>query len=426
MKQKNITVGIIIDTAFKIPPDTGVTYRLYYLSKKLAQKGIRIKIFLCNRIFFSDKQVKALLKEKSLEFHIIPEYVFYNTIKLEKIIKKARINILQVEDAVSVVRYEIIAKNLNIPIYLEMHDVEATLLEKLNYSKKQVISSKKLSYLACTISEKIICMTPLDRHELINKIKANTKKISLIPNPINLNDFPYYGPNLKEKNIIFLGNMFYWPNQNATKFIAKKIYSQVYKKNNKIKFTLIGMVPEKIKNMFNKKNLFFPGSITGKNLNQLLSKSTLALCPVLEGSGMKVKILNYCAAGLPIITTRIGASGYEKISSLIIEDDLKEYPKLIIDLLNNPNKMKQLGKRNRFFIERYYNLNKLVDKTIKTYQETIKNYSNRKRENEIKNRKKIPLPLWLKEKRIKMNKNKKYYLIRNGEIIIEKDFDETT
>lgn len=75
-KFKNITLGIIIDTALKIPPDTGVTYRLYYLSKKLAQKGIKIKIFLCNRNFANEEDVKNLFKETSLEFHIIPDSIF--------------------------------------------------------------------------------------------------------------------------------------------------------------------------------------------------------------------------------------------------------------------------------------------------------------------------------------------------------------
>ena len=42
---KNITIEIIIDTALKIPPNTGVTYRLYFLSKKLTEKGLKVKLF---------------------------------------------------------------------------------------------------------------------------------------------------------------------------------------------------------------------------------------------------------------------------------------------------------------------------------------------------------------------------------------------
>ena len=46
---KKITIGIIIDTDIKIPPATGVTYRLYHLSKQLNKNKVNIKIFVCNR-----------------------------------------------------------------------------------------------------------------------------------------------------------------------------------------------------------------------------------------------------------------------------------------------------------------------------------------------------------------------------------------
>jgi len=423
MVKKDLTLGIIIDTALKIPPNTGVTYRLYYLSKKLVQKGINIKIFVCNRNFYNNEQIKELLKEKSLEFHVIPEFIFYNTEKLGEIIKKGCIDILQVEDSVSVIRYEKIAKDLNVPICLEMHDVEATLLENLKYEKKQIASSIAISHLACILSKKIICMTPLDRYELINKIGVDIKKLSLIPNPIDLIKFPYYGSNFKEKNVVFLGNMFYWPNQNAAKFIAQKLYPQINKNFKGIRFTFIGMVPENIKKRFSKNNLIFSGSATGKNLNQLLKKSTIALCPVIEGSGMKVKILNYCAAGLPIITTQIGASGYEKITSLIVENNLDKYQKIIIDLLNNPNRMKLLGEKNRFFVKKYYSLDRIANMAVQTYQDVIKNFHYRKTVLKTKKQIEPPLPLWLQEKRTKANPNKNYYLIKNGKILLQKRLD---
>jgi len=303
-----------------------------------------------------------------------------------------------------------------------MHDIEASLLEGLKYGKKEVNSRKILSLSACTLADKIICMTPLDYDELIHKIGANIKKLTLIPNPIDLKEFPYFGPNLKTNNVVFLGNMFYWPNQNAVKFIAKKIYPKINKQIKGVKFILIGMVPENIKKALSKSNFIFTGSINGTALNQILKEATIALCPVTEGSGMKVKLLNYCAAGLPIITTEIGASGYEKIKSLIVENDLNKYPKIIIDLLNNQNKMKVVGKKNRIAIEKYYDLEKIADKMIRTYQDVLNNfYSKPKRIKEVKELK-LPLPLWLREKRVKKNNNKNYYIVKNGEIVFKKEF----
>ncbi len=420
-KYQNIILGIIIDTALKIPPDTGVTYRLYYLSKELAQKGMNVKIFLCNRNFENEGKIKNLFKENSLEFHIIPEYIFYNVEKLGEIIKANPIDILQAEDPAYILRYGEIARNLNIPFCLEMHDVEASLLELLRWNPKEINFRKTLSFSACALAEKIICMTLLDYDELIHKIGADINKLILIPNPIDLKEFPYYGPNLKEKNIVFLGNMFYWPNQNAVKFIAKKIYPKIIKTNKKIKFTFIGMVPEGIKKTLSKNNFIFTDSIDNARLNKKMKEATIALCPVTEGSGMKVKILNYCAAGLPVITTKIGASGYEKIGSLIVEDDLNKYPGIINTLLNRPDKMKFWGKKNRMGIEKYYNLDKIANKMIGVYQNILNNFYYKGIIAKKEKRVEIPLPLWLKEKRVEKIRNKNYYIIKNGKIVSKKE-----
>lgn len=425
-KFKNVRVGIIIDAALKIPPDTGVTYRLYYLSKELAQRGINVKIFLCNRNFENEEKIKNLFKEPRLEFHIIPEYLFYNAKRLNEIIKSNPVDILQVEDPVDTLRYQQIVRNLNIPFCLEMHDVETSLLELLNWDSKEVNLREAISYFACAVAEKVICMTPLDYNELVYKIGVDINKLTLIPNPIDLEEFPYYGPSPKTKNIIFLGNMFYWPNQNAAKFIAKKIYPKINKKFNEIKFTLIGMVPKNIKRALEKDNFIFTNSVTGIDLNRMLKESTIALCPVTEGSGMKVKILNYCAAGLPVITTTVGASGYEKVKSLIIENDPNKYAKIIMDLLNHPGKMKILGKRNRIAIKKYYDLDKIADKTIQVYQEILNNLYYKTKQIKVGKVLKLPLPIWLREKRVKKIKNKNYYKIKNGKIVFKKEIDKFT
>lgn len=415
---KNITLGIIIDTALKIPPNTGVTYRLYYLSKKLVEKGIKVKVFLCNRNFKNDKEVKSLFEESSLEFHIIPEKIFYDVKKLNKIIKINSIDILQVEDSESLLRCWEISRDLKIPFCLEIHDIEAYLKEMLGYHPEEVNFTKAISYFACELAEKVICTTPLDYNELIYRIRVEINKLDLIPNPIDLQEFPYYGPNLLVRNIIFIGNMFYLPNQNAIKFIRERIYPKI----KGVKFIAIGMVPDEIKRKFSRNNFIFTHNIN--NLNNVLKEATLALCPVTKGSGMKVKILNYCAAGLPVITTKIGASGYEMVSSLIVENDLNKYPEIINKLLDHPNKMKTIGKKNRIAMEKYYDLGKIADKMIQVYQEILNSFHYKNTQPKDKKILELPIPFWLREKRVKKNRNNNYYVVKNGKIIFKKEFNK--
>ncbi|MFA5232533.1 MAG: glycosyltransferase family 4 protein [Candidatus Paceibacterota bacterium] len=411
-KKRKITVGIIIDTALKIPPNTGVTYRLYFLSRELAKLGINVKLFLCNRNIKNDKNILILSEKSNIEYHIIPEKIFYND-KLFKIINKNKPDILQFEDCETLLRCKKIWDILDIPTCLEIHDVEATLKNYLGFSAKEIELAKKATKRACYLTDQIVCMTPLDFKELITNSPASKEKLAIIPNPIDTKFFPFYGPNLKNFNIVFVGNMFYWPNNNAAKVIIKKIYPKL-KKCKKIKIYLIGMVPKNLEKITKNKNIIFTKSVT--NLNEYLKKASIALCPLREGSGMKVKILNYCSAGLPIITTRIGASGYEKIKSLIVEDDIDKYADIITNLYSRKNLLFKIGKDNRKYVENF-DIKKLSIKTIKLYKKIIRNH---KPHSILNNKSDInKKPLWLKEKRSNGIKNKNYYIIKNGKIVFK-------
>lgn len=417
LKQKNkkICLGIIIDTDLRIPPFTGVTYRLYYLSQYLVKYGLKVKIFLCNRNIKNSKDEKILFDKSGIEFHVLPEKFFYSSSKMSSLIQDSSIDILQFEDSVSVIRYREIFQKLKIPVCLEMHDVESSLKEMLDYCSDDIKKTNEVSNNACRIANKIICMTPLDNYELINKIGADKKKISIIPNPIDLEKFKYFGPSNKKNNIIFIGNMFYWPNLNAAELIIKKIIPAVHKKNPETFFYFIGKAPINLIKKQSKKNIF-----TGKieNLNSILKNTTLALCPVYEGSGMKVKLLNYCAAGLPVITTDVGVSGYEKVKSLIVENNINNYSVIINDLLNKREHLVKIGEKNRKYVEKYFDIKILAINMIKIYQKLSK--QSVIFDNNYFNTKDVSLPLWLSEKRINKINNKNYYIIKNGKTIFKK------
>lgn len=264
------------------------------------------------------------------------------------------------------------------------------------------------------MADAVVCMTPRDCKELINDINIPKSLINIAPNPIDYQLFKYFGPNTSRFNIIFLGNMYYWPNKNAAKIIIKKIVSKVKKEiGRNVKFYFIGLVPFALKKQFKEYDVVFTGPVS--NLNKYLKKATIALCPVTEGSGMKVKILNYCSAGIPTITTEIGSSGYEKVKDLIIEDNLEKYAKIITNLLARKKEMIRIGKSLRNDLIKNYDVDKISKKMILIYRKILKNKKNNSVLGKINYQ--IDKPLWLAEKRTSQKKNNLYYIIKNGEII---------
>jgi glycosyltransferase involved in cell wall biosynthesis len=415
---RSISLGIVLDTAFTIPPKTGVCYRLYYLSEELIKNGIDVKLFLCNRNYKNDEEVKTLSSEKDLEIHLIPEKIFYNPNSLLNVLKTIKLDAIQFEDSETAIFLGRYLKNkLKIPLFLELHDDETVLKRSIGgYKHSDTQLADFIHYASGEIVDLVIAMTEGDLISFV-RIGISTTKLTLAPNGIDQTLFRYYGPNIKERNIIFIGNMFYPPNRQAAEIILKDILPKL--KPHNFQATFVGMAPEELIDKYTE----IPGvNFTGfvDDINKELKKATLALSPVVAGSGMKVKILNFAAAGLPIISTTIGANGYEKLSGIILEDNFGKYQKIIQKLIQDKNQAKKIGKQNRRDVVKHFSWSKIAKKLSSTYRVCIANNShpltNKNGYREID----IPKPFWLSEKRVKTNENRNYYLIKNGKINKEK------
>lgn len=415
--QKSITVGIIIDTVLKIPPLTGVTYRLYYLFRALQKRGVMVKIFLCNRDSAYSHKLSVLADDSDIEYHLIPEELFYNPEKIKKIISKQKLDILQFEDAVSALRYRKIADALNIPVCLELHDVEVTLLEGLGFTNEDITVTRAVTALACASADTIVCMTAKDQTELINEIGIETYRLFLVPNPIDTNFFPYHGANIKDNNLLFVGNMFYWPNAQAASILVNNIFPKVLKRCPSARLTLVGLIPPRLKKQYVSHKVICTGAVS--DINPYLQNATLGLCPVQAGSGMKVKILNYCASGIPVITTSLGYSGYEGVAGIIIEDDIMKYHEIIVKMLMDKKKVSDLGKKARRTIISHFDVVKIAEKMKHVYQITIELHQSQT----VFKKKIYPLtkPLWLREGRTPKIKNKGYFIVKHGTILNKKN-----
>ena len=408
---KKFKIGVIIDTAMSIPPTAGVPYRLYYLSRALAKRGYKQVWFLGNRNFI-DKDSLNNLKNNYIKIYVLPPKLFYNAQYLNNVIKKEKIDILQYEITQTFLQLGTELQELNdLPVVLENHDIEASLRTTLGI-ENEVDYTHFMQFTANQLANISIVMTPLDKQILKDDIGIPEKKIVLAPNGID-EEFFSKRINKKENILIFLGNIFYPPNQKGLIYCIEKVFPYVKKEVKDVKLKVIGMTPVNILRKYkNKSDIIFCGEIKDnkKFCNELLS-SSIGLCIVFAGSGMKVKILNYCASGLPVVSTTIGSSGYENMSSLIIEDEEKELAKVIIKLLKDRRLAQKIGQKNKCDIIKNFHWNNIANKIIDAY-----NLAHNIKNNSGYIKKEIPLPFWMREQRANKKTLNKYYVINKNKI----------
>lgn len=213
-------------------------------------------------------------------------------------------------------------------------------------------------------SDLIFACSDEDAKDLSDFYKIDRQKILIIPNGASISDigFPSIEDKARMKNkfelgektvAIFLASGGYKPNDDAAEYICRELAPIL----EDVVFVLVGSVCEIAANKFGSKltkNIKLMGVVSGQDKIGLLHASDLALNPVMEGSGTNIKVFDYLAAGLPLITTAIGARGIDFTNG---EDSiiagLDEFPKLIKKLSDDPELRNRISIKARKLAERY-------------------------------------------------------------------------
>jgi Glycosyltransferase len=198
---------------------------------------------------------------------------------------------------------------------------------------------------------------------------TNESAAVTIPNAVDLSEFACvnHAPSSEPVyEICYWGNLNVQMNVTAVEILLRDILPELVKKSPNIRLAIIGPNPPK---RFKRKYsgpFVFTGHV--ERLNTKLSNMDLFVCPLIFGTGVKNKVLQSLALGLPVLTTTIGVEGIEGIEEMVkqnivfIEDDLSLYPDLIISL----SKRKLCGERQaREFIRANYSIDCLRGSLVK-------------------------------------------------------------
>jgi glycosyltransferase involved in cell wall biosynthesis len=100
-------------------------------------------------------------------------------------------------------------------------------------------------------------------------------------------------------------------------------------------------------------------SVVGQvpDLKPLLRRARVAVSPTRFGTGIKVKVAEAMAAGLPVVGTSTGLSGFKQASCLLRADDARTFADAVVRLLQDDAYRKRVGNdcyqfyRDHFWIE---------------------------------------------------------------------------
>jgi glycosyltransferase involved in cell wall biosynthesis len=89
---------------------------------------------------------------------------------------------------------------------------------------------------------------------------------------------------------------------------------------------------------------------------------------------MRVKLLEAFAAGIPVVSTRIGAEGLAETDGeyCALADDAGEFASRVVYLLRRPREAGEMARRAREFVEATRDMRAITAKLEKSYRSAVR------------------------------------------------------
>ncbi len=213
----------------------------------------------------------------------------------------------------------------------------------------KAIETKRLELEMYKRADMVLTVTEEDRRLLLEEVPWLRVGISTDIHPL---------PEARRKDrgdgIVFVGNYNHDPNEDAVIYFVQEILPHVKRDLPHVKFYIVGNNPtEKVKRLA-AEDIIVTGFVP--EVTPYLMSSRVFVVPLRYGSGLKGKIGEALAAGIPIVTTSIGAEGMNLTHgrNALIADDPEDFAREVINVYKDDELWDRLSNEGRIHAQRHY------------------------------------------------------------------------
>lgn len=195
-------------------------------------------------------------------------------------------------------------------------------------------------------------LAPSDNDAALVRAIAPKARVSVYPNAIPSAPAP---PRGEEDVVVFSGNLEYHPNISAVRFFRYDVWPQLRERWPGLRWRLLGKNPEAVRRYTEgDSRIEVAGEIDDAVAE--LARCKVAVVPLLAGSGTRLKILEAWAAGVPVVSTRLGVEGLpvRDAEHVLLADRAAAFSDAVTRLLACSELRSKLGLAGRALLEQEF------------------------------------------------------------------------
>jgi polysaccharide biosynthesis protein PslH len=207
-----------------------------------------------------------------------------------------------------------------------------------------------------------------ERERQLLLARAPRARVAVVENGVDTQSFAVDGDT--RRRVVFVGSMGYHANTEAALYFTSKIWPALNKLFPAWTLTLVGSDPPPSVRALT--GLYPAVEVTGTvpDVRPFYREALLAIVPLRTGGGTRLKILEAFAAGVPVISTTLGAEGLNLSPGehFLAADSHTEWVAACSAIANDAGLRRRLIQAGRKLAEDEYDWNVLGDRLVTTYR----------------------------------------------------------
>jgi glycosyltransferase involved in cell wall biosynthesis len=265
-------------------------------------------------------------------------------------------------DTIGLAPYRSLAKA--VPATLTHHNIESHMMFRRAESATNVLARAYFLHearalrayeqrTAADFAVHITCST-LDS-ERLRELAPRAKTVE-IPNGVDCDFFQSRDLSERAQSLIFVGTMNWYPNIDAMLFFLRAVWPDLRRRLPAVTLDIAGSNPPK--SIAELAAMLDGVAVHGyvPDVRPMLDTAALFVCPIRDGGGTKLKILDALAMKKCVIAHPIACEGIDVTAgeNIILASTAAEFVKQIVTLLPDERRRREIGKAGRALVESQY------------------------------------------------------------------------
>jgi len=199
-----------------------------------------------------------------------------------------------------------------------------------------------------------------------------------VPNGVDLAYFrPVEAPE-EERSLIAVGGMKWYPNRRAMLYFAREVWPMLKREVPDARMTVVGREPPPEVVRLGKKDPAYRVAGFVPDVRPFLQRAQVYVCPIRDGGGTRLKVLDALAMGKPLVAHPIAVEGLdvEPGRHVLIAETAREFVDRIRLLFERPELRSQLAEEGRRLVAEKYDFDRIGTKLNHLYEGIVARHGN--------------------------------------------------